>query len=69
METLTEQKIRDGINILRNRGVSLNSIAKASGVQQSGLSRFMQGRTLTLSSFFKMWPVIEKELKKKDVFL
>ena len=65
MDILTEKTIRDKIKRLQNTGESLNSIASRSGVPQSSLSRFLNGKTITLPSFLKLWPIITEQPQEK----
>jgi transcriptional regulator with XRE-family HTH domain len=70
---MPEMKVSDQLRkAIKTSGISRYAISQATGIEQSGLSRFMAGKTLsldvvdTLAKYFKLSLMPTKSSRVKD---
>ena len=55
MNTINQESIRDKVRAL---GISQYELAEKSGVPQASISKFLAGKTITVSTLGKLWPFL-----------
>jgi len=63
MNTINQESIRDKIRAL---GISQRELAEKSGVAQPSISKFLRGKSITIASLEKLWPILYGETPRQQ---